>query len=161
MKQPLPLLKSVKLVTILLLAMSLSACDTLFGKEIARLPINALSTPGNEAFREVSLPLKKDDAIAIWSDMDLSYQGEAPVRFQVLILKNGAAFQQAELDPTDKNVSVGEVKTTINGKTKWSFSGKNSEVTIPENATYTFKARLVAADNPTLKITKAELVLKK
>lgn len=161
MKQLLPSLQSAKFLTVLLLAMPLSACDSLFGKEIARLPINTLSTPGNDAFREVSLPLKKDDAISIWSDMDLSYQGEAPVRFQLLILKNGAAFQQTELDPTDKNVSVSEVKTTINGKTDWSFSGKNGEVKIPENATYTFKARLVAAENPTLKIIKAELVLKK
>ncbi|UYZ64206.1 hypothetical protein [Hymenobacter weizhouensis] len=144
-----------------LLAASLSSCSALFGEEVARLPVNAVSTAGREVVRETSLPLRKDDVLAVWSDMDMAYDGEAPVRFQILVLKNGAPFNQLEIDPTEKNVSVGEVKTSLNGKTNWRFSGKNAEVTIPENATYTFKARLIAANNPTLLIKRAEVVLKK
>ncbi|MCB2376874.1 hypothetical protein LGH70_04735 [Hymenobacter sp. BT635] len=144
----------------LLLTLPVGACDTLFGREISRLPVNAISTEGHEVLRETTLQLQKDESVALWSDMDMEYEGEAPVRFQVLILKNGAQFRQLEIDPTEKNVSVAEVKTSINGKTSWSFSGKNGEVSIPETAKYTFKARLVAASNPTLQIKKAELVLK-
>ncbi|UOQ51516.1 hypothetical protein [Hymenobacter cellulosivorans] len=150
-----------KLLAALLLAVPLSSCGSLFGKEVARLPINAISTPEQEVVKEAALPLQKGEELALWSDMDMAYEGEAPVRFQVQVLKNGTAFQQLELDPTDKNVTVGEVKTAVNGKTTWSFTGKNGSLTIPETGTYTFKARLVAAANPTLKITKAELVLKK
>ncbi|UOQ70755.1 hypothetical protein [Hymenobacter cellulosilyticus] len=145
----------------LLLAVPLSACGSLFGKEIARLPVNTISTPGQEVVKEAALQLQKGDEVALWSDMDLAYEGEAPVRFQVQVLQNGQPYQQLELDPTEKNVTVGEVKTSVNGKTNWSFSGKNGSLTIPATGTYTFKARLVAAPNPTLKITKAELVLKK
>ncbi len=150
-----------QLLGALLLVLPLTSCDSLLGKEIAHLPINEVSTPGHEVVREVTVALKKDDAVAVWSEMDMAYAGEAPMRFQVQILKNGAAFQQAELDPTEKNVTIGEIKTVVNEKTSWRFSGKNGEVKIPENGRYTFKARLVAGNNPTLKITKAELVLKK
>lgn len=145
----------------LLLAAPLGACDALLGKEIARLPINELSTPQREVTKKVILKLQKEDKIALWSEMDMEYKGEAPLRFQVIVLKNGQPFNQLELDPTQKNVSLKEVKTDINGSVSWSFSGKNAELIIPENGTYTFRARLVAAPNPTLKLHKAELILKK
>ncbi|QJX48527.1 hypothetical protein HMJ29_17030 [Hymenobacter taeanensis] len=161
MKQQYQLPLLVKLSTTLLLVPPLSSCDAVFGKEIARLPINAISTQGHEVVREVSVQLKKDENIAVWSDMDMAYEGEAPVQFQVEMLKDGKAFNQLAIDPTDKNITIGEVKTSINGKTNWRFSGKNAAFTVPENATYLFRARLVAADNPSLKIEKAELVLKK
>jgi hypothetical protein len=156
-----PMLNRKNFIWALLLAAPLSACDTLLGKEVARLPINEVSTEGHEVVKEASLQLKKDDVISLWSDMDMAYEGEAPVRFQVTVLADGARVNQLELDPTEKNVTVGEVKTAVNDKVTWSFSGKNGSLTIPKNANYTFKARLIAANNPTLKIKKAELVLKK
>jgi hypothetical protein len=150
-----------RLVFALALAAPLSSCDALFGKEVARLPVNAVSTTGHEVAKEASLRLKKDEKVALWSDMDIAYEGESPVRFQVVITRDGAPFKQIEIDPTEKNVTVGEVKTVVNEKTNWSFSGKNGELTAPENGMYTFKARLVAAPGNTLKVAKAELVLKK
>jgi hypothetical protein len=161
MKQTLLPTGPKNMVWALPLAALLGGCDTLLGKEVARLPINEVSTAGHEVAKEAAVPLKKGDEIALWSDMALAYEGDAPVRFQVQVLKNGAPFKQLELDPTEKNVSVNEVKTSFNDKVDWRFSGKNAELKIPEDGTYTFKARLVAATNPTLKITKAELVLKK
>jgi hypothetical protein len=139
----------------------LVSCDSLFGKEVARLPVNAVSTAGHEVAKEVTISLKKDDKVALWSDMDLAYEGEAPVRFQVQVTRNGSPFKQLQLDPTEKNVTIGEVKTDINGSVNWRFSGKNAELVIPEAGSYTFKAILVAMANPTLHVTKAELVLKK
>ncbi|QNH60532.1 hypothetical protein [Hymenobacter sediminicola] len=150
-----------KLAVALLLAVPLSACDSLFGKEIARLPINTISTPSQDVVKEAALQLQKGDEVALWSDMDMAYDGDAPVRFQVQVLQNGTPYQELEVDPTEKNVTVGEVKTSFNGKTKWRFTGKNGTVTVPQTGTYTFKARLIAAANPTLRIKKAELVLKK
>jgi hypothetical protein len=150
-----------KLLATLPLVVALGACGSLFGKELARLSINTVSTPGQEVVKEAALALQKGEEVALWSDMDMAYEGEAPVRFQVQVLQNGKPYRQLELDPTEKNVTVGEVKTSVNGKTTWSFTGKNGSLQIPETGTYTFRARLVAAANPTLKITKAELVLKK
>jgi hypothetical protein len=139
----------------------LSGCDALMGKEVARLPINAVSTAGHEAVKEATLQLQKDEKIALWSDMDLAYDGDAPVRFQVQVMKDGALFKELQLDPTEKNLTIGEVKTDINVSVKWSFSGKNAELVVPAAGSYTFKAMLVAAANPTLRVSKAELVLKK
>ncbi len=161
MKPPLFSIGKKNILRVLPLAALLGGCDALLGKEVARLPINEVSTPGHEVAKEAAVPLKKNDEIALWSDMALAYEGDAPVRFQVQVLRNGAPFQQLELDPTEKNVTVGEVKTSVNDKVNWRFTGKNAELKIPKDGTYTFKARLVATNNPTLKVTKAELVLKK
>ena len=139
----------------------LAGCDGLLGKEVARLPINEVSTSGHEVMKEATLQLQKDDKIALWSDMDLAYEGDAPVRFQVRVTKDGVPFKELELDPTEKNVAIGEVKMDVNGSVNWSFSGKNAELVVPDAGSYTFKAVLVAAANPTLRVTKAELVLKK
>jgi hypothetical protein len=139
----------------------LVGCDSLFGKVVARLPINVVSTAGHEVMKQATLPLKKNDKIALWSDMELAYEGNSPVRFQVLITRDGSPFKQLQIDPTEKNVTIGEVKTDINGSVDWRFSGKNAELAISEAGSYTFKAMLVAADNLTLRVTKAGLVLKK
>ncbi|MBO2011001.1 hypothetical protein [Hymenobacter negativus] len=139
----------------------LVGCDALMGKEVARLPINEVSTTGHEVAKEATIQLKKDDKIALWSDMDLAYEGDSPVRFQVQVTKDGAPFKELQIDPTEKNVTIGEVKTDVNGSVKWRFSGKNAELVIPDAGSYTFRGILVAAANPTLHVTKAELVIKK
>jgi hypothetical protein len=150
------------LIWALALAAPLGACNALLGEEVARLPINAVSTAENQVVKEASLLLRKDEEVGIWSDMDLAYEGEQPLRFQVVVTKDGAPFKQLEIDPTVKNLTVGEVKTNINGQIDWRFTAKNAELKVPANGTYVFKARLVASSaNPTLKLTKAELVLKK
>ena len=61
----------------------------------------------------------------------------------------------------NKNITIGEVKTTIMNKTKWRFTGKNAKITFKENGQYRFVSQLIASENPTLTIKKAELVLKK
>ncbi|HEX8330329.1 MAG TPA: hypothetical protein VF629_22555 [Hymenobacter sp.] len=139
----------------------LAGCDALLGKEVARLPINELSTTGHEVVKEATVQLQKDDKVALWSDMDLAYEGDSPVRFRVQVIKDGAPFKELQIDPTEKNVTIGEVKTNVNGSVNWSFSGKNAELVVPAAGSYTFKAMLVASANPSLRVTKAELVLKK
>ena len=161
MKQTLTTLGITRVYWGLALLPLLAGCDALMGKEVARLPINAVSTAGHEVVKEATVQLQKDDKIALWSDMDLAYDGDAPVRFQVQVMKDGAPFKALQLDPTEKNLTVGEVKTEFNGHVKWSFTGKNAELVVPTAGSYTFKAILVAAANPTLRVSKAELVLKK
>lgn len=162
MKQTLSNIRARKLIWALALAVPLGACNALFGEEVARLPVNVVSTDGNQVVKEASLQLQKAEEVAMWSDMDLAYEGQQPLRFQVVVTKDGAPFKQLEINPTVKNLTVGEVRTKMNGKITWRFTGKNAELKVPANGTYLFKARLVAAtSNPTLKITKAELVLKK
>lgn len=148
-------------IQILAIAFLFSACEMLTGKEIARFPVNAISTEDSLIYQEQSLDLKKGEEIAIWSDMDIEYEGPLNMRFRIQIVKDGKEFGGMEIDPTDKNITVGEVRTSLMDKTSWSFSGKNKSVTIEEDGNYTFKAFLVSTPNKSLKINKAELVFKK
>lgn len=138
----------------------LPSCEAITGKELARLSIDTLSTPDVLVMREATLNLKKDDRIALWSHLDMAYDGMAALTMRVRVVKDDADLQLFELDPTEKNVTVGETKTELNGHTEWSFTGKNAEYTAPEDGAYTFKAILTAEENPSLVIRKAELVLK-
>lgn len=140
----------------------LTGCDALMGEEVARLSINQVSKDDkNLIVKEASVDLKKGEEIAIWSEMDIEYEGDVALRFKMEVLKNGENIGGLEIDPTDKNITIGEVRTSLMGKTDWSFTGKNSEITIEEDGNYTFKGILVASENTTLKVMKAEIVLKK
>ena len=150
-----------KLIISLTLPLLLISCSALTGEEIGRLPINKLSINKNYIIKEVTLELKKGDEIAFWSDMDLAYEGNVNLIFRLKIFKNGTQFTTIDIDPFKKNITVGEVKTTLNGKTNWSFTGKNSELKIEEDATYNIKGILIATKNTSLKVTRAELVIKK
>lgn len=137
-------------------------CDAITGEEIGRLRINKVSTDENNLIMdETSIQLKKDDEIAFWSDMDLEYEGDVQLRFKMEISNNGQSLGTLEIDPTKKNMTIGEVQTNFGSSTDWSFMGKNTEITIEEDGNYTFKGILVASENETLKINKAEIVLKK
>lgn len=128
---------------------------------MARLPVNALTTEDTTFVKEVTLDLKRGDEIVFWSDMDIAYEGDVALRFRVQLSKDSVVTGNLEIDPTDKNVTLGETKVSVNNKTTWSFTGRNAKVLIDDNGRYTFKTYLEASDNPTLKIIKAELVIKK
>ncbi|RAK69953.1 hypothetical protein DLM85_03615 [Hymenobacter edaphi] len=145
----------------LLAAAFLPACDALLGQEVARLPINALSAPGKDQPQEVTVALKKGETVAVWSEMDMRYKGEQRLEFQLTVLQNGQPFQQLAFDPRDKNLSLKEIKADNNGDVSWSFTGKNTELTIPADGRYTFRGRLLAAPAHGPDIRKAELVLRR
>ncbi|HEY0656421.1 MAG TPA: hypothetical protein VGD65_24980 [Chryseosolibacter sp.] len=150
-----------KIFPFLGLSVVLLSCDALTGEEIARLSINQVSTEGNLVVKEATLDLKKDDEIAVWSDMDLEYEGDVQLRFRLQVWKDGKQTGAFEIDPTEKRITLGEFKTTLMNKTEWTFSGKNSDIKIDEDGNYTLKAILVASDNSTLKVNKAEVFFKK
>lgn len=136
-------------------------CSDLTGEEIGRLKINELSPENHLVIKEVTLDLKKGDKIGVWSDIDIEYEGDIALRFRIGASKDGEPHGRFEIDPTETSITIREIKSSILGKTNWSFVGKNSEIEIEENGKYTFKGLLVASDNPSLKITKAEVVFKK
>lgn len=151
-----------KLFIIIALPLFLANCRALTGEEIARLEINKVSTGKDNMFNDRTiLELKKDDEIMFWSDMDIAYKGATELRFKVGIFKDGALIKKIEIDPTKKNITLGEAKTEVMGKTNWSFLGKNTELKIEEDGKYGISAILTATNNSNLKVTKAELVVKK
>ena len=146
---------------LLLLLLGIVGCDFVSGEEIARFPINTISSVENPVVVERSLDLKKGEEIAFWSEMDMEYKGTVDLRFRVDVVKDGAEYDQLEINPLEKNITIGEVKTEIMGDTDWSFEGKNGEIEIQEDGAYVFKAWFEASDNPSLNLKQAELILRK
>ena len=139
-----------------------SGCNALTAKEIGRLPINEVSIDDDHLIvKETELLLKKGDQLSIWSDMNIAYQGEVSLLFKLEILKDGEQMGGMEIDPTDKKITIGEFKKQVMDQTDWSFTGRNSGFIVDDDGTYTFRGILVASDNPSLKVSKAEVVFKK
>jgi hypothetical protein len=151
------LMKSLLNFSMILL---LVACNALTGEEVGRLSVNKVSTEDNLASQETFVELKAHDEIVFWSDMDMEYEGNVDLRFRIVVKKDGKPYQNLELDPTVKDLTIGETKTTLNDKTSWSYFGQNIIFNVQEDGKYTF-AILVASENSTLIIRKAELVLKR
>lgn len=137
------------------------SCSNFFGEEIARLSFDKVSARDVTYVKEVSLDLEKGDEISFWSKMDFKHEGNIEIRYNILISKNDEKIKVLEYDPREKNVTIGEIKTQLNGMTKWSFTGKNGEFKIDESAKYTFKAILLTSTNKTFVFDEADLILKK
>ena len=150
-----------KLFPLFIIILISFSCSTLTGEEVGRLKINELSPENHLVIKEATLDLKKGDEIGIWSDIDIEYENDIALRFRIGVNKDGQQHGRFEIDPFEKNITIGELKTSVLGKTDWRFMGKNTKIKIDEDGEYTFKGLLVASDNPSLKITKAEIVLKK
>ncbi|MBL3656260.1 hypothetical protein [Fulvivirga sediminis] len=151
-----------KALSIIFLVLVLAGCDALTGKEVARIPVNEVSTDDNNLLiKETSLDLEKGDELSIWSDIDVEYEGDVVMSFRMEVLKDGAKFGGMEIDPFEGDMTINESKVQLGGKTEWGFTRRNANLTIEEAGNYTFQAILVTSENPTLKIDKAEIVLKK
>ena len=94
-----------------------------------------------------------------------SYQGIAAVREHVL--QGRSTWAEGSCEPErfivagDRVVVICHVRVRLNGHTDWRFTGRNEAYTAPADGNYTFKAILTAEPNPSLRINKAELLLKK
>jgi hypothetical protein len=148
------------LLFLVLIVITISGCDKLFGEEVARVKIDQLSN--NELFiKETILNLKKDEEISLWADMDMDYETNLSLVYSIEIWKDGKLLGNFDLDAMDVNPRMMEVKTSFNDKTSWSYSGKMKSFKAEDTGTYLFKAILRSSENPTLILNKAELVFKK
>lgn len=149
-----------KRIVYLILPFLIVSCNYLTSEEIGRLSFKSSSSVKTDKFKELQIDLKKGDVIYFWSNMDVEYRDDVDLRFKVEIHKNSSKYTVLEIDPTDKNITIGEAKSTFGNRTTWSFTGKNEEVEIHEDARYTFKASLLTSANSSLIINKADLVLR-
>ncbi|NQX91369.1 MAG: hypothetical protein HRT74_04405 [Flavobacteriales bacterium] len=153
--------KTLLIITAAIGIFFLPSCGALFGEEVGRIPVNEISTNDSPIVKETSLDLKKGDKIAIWSEMDMEYEGFIGFRFKMEIYDKDELIDTFYFDPAEKNPSVGEVKSTFGQKTSWRFSGKNATYVAGRDGNLTFKASLESSENSTLDLKKAEVVLKK
>jgi len=151
----------MKKLLLLLVTLVFISCGGILGEEVGRLKINSVSTTNNIIIKEASVYLKKGDVIQFWNDMNIEYQDRLTLMYTIEIWKDGIRTGGAELSPFDKKITIGEIKTTVNNYTKWSFFGKMKHLTIKETGNYTFKANLQQFGDTEYLIKKAEIVLKK
>lgn len=144
------------------LILLLFSCDNMTGKEVGRMRVNAISTPGNFLHKEDSVYLAAGETLNFWSEMNVEYAGNISLLFKLKIWKDGEQWGVVEVNPFEKNITIGETKTTVAGKTHWKFTGKSLSMNFPQAGEYKFSAILVqTAPSEQLKLKKAELVLRK
>lgn len=151
----------MKKVMVFILVTAVSVSCGLTGEEIGRIDIDQLSSEGNIHSNSVDLVLNEGDELSYWALLDIEYEGDLELEYQVELIKDGKSRGFVPLDAFDKDITLGEVKTSIMNKTKWQFSGRIAKFTISESGTYTFKAILVSNGNKTLNLKNAALVFKK
>ncbi|MEQ9091993.1 MAG: hypothetical protein RIE52_12940 [Balneola sp.] len=146
----------------LLLAFSflMVTCDTLTAEEIARLSFTETSNTELNV-EEVSLELKKGEKIHYWTEIDVEYENDLSLVYDIEVWKDSVKLGGLQGNAFETNPTMMEIKKSFGSKTSWSFAGRMFTNTIKEDGNYTFFAVIRSSDNPTLKLNKAELVLKK
>ena len=137
-------------------------CDALTGKEVARLSIDQLTVDQSDLkTQSTTIDLEAGDRLNLWAHMDLEYEGELALEFQLLVIKEGDTLNMLPLNPFEVDITMNEVKTSFNNKTDWRFAGRMNYLDIEDSGTYEFQTLLLAnvGANPT--INKADLVFKK
>ena len=151
-----------KIIILIFVIISTISCNSFLGEEIGRINIEKVSTSDENSFpEEITLNLKKGEKISFWSEMDFEYFGEEEFRFLIDIYKDDELYGDFEIDPLDKSITIGEIKTTIDDKTNWSFTGKNITLNIDKEGKYRFNVLLITSNNPTTVINKSILIIKK
>ena len=137
-------------------------CNALTGEEVARLSIDELTVDQSDLkTQSTTIDLEAGDRLNLWAHMDLEYEGELALEFQLLIIKEGDTLNMLPLNPFEVDITMNEVKTSFNNKTDWRFAGRMNYLDIEDSGTYEFQTLLLAnvGANPT--INKADLVFKK
>ncbi|MCE3226718.1 MAG: hypothetical protein K0S32_1269 [Bacteroidetes bacterium] len=155
-------MKSIfKIVLPVIAIVVFTACAALSAKEIARIAINKISNEENLDWKSTSIDLKKGEKLWLWTDLDIEYEGELGLEYQVLVIRDSDTLRMVKLNPLKCNVKMFEKTVSIMNKTTQSYEGSMEAFEIADDGKYTFNAILVSNHNETLKLTKADLVLKK
>ena len=150
------------LLSLFAIILVMMGCDALTGKEVARLSIDQLTVDQSDLkTQSTTIDLEAGDRLNLWAHMDLEYEGELALEFQLLVIKEGDTLNMLPLNPFEVDITMNEVKTSFNNKTDWRFAGRMNYLDIEDSGTYEFQTLLLAnvGANPT--INKADLVFKK
>jgi hypothetical protein len=152
---------SLKLFFVCLSSVLFIACAALSSKEVARIAINKVNNTENQEWKSTSIDLKKGDKLYFWTDLDLEYEGELELNYNVRVIKNSDTLRVVKLNPLNCKLKMFEKTVSLMGKTSQSYEGNMDAFEITDAGKYTFDVILVSNPNETLKLNKADLVLKK
>lgn len=157
------MMNQLKCCLSLLIALSIcSGCDAVTGEEIGRLSIEELTQDNSDLkLQSTTMELEAGEIIDLWADMNMEYEGKLALEFQLLVIMEGDTINMLPLNPFERDITVGEVKSSFNDKTSWRFSGRMDYLEIENSGTYEFQTLLLANENANIQINKADLVFKK
>ena len=139
----------------------LISCNVLTGEEIGRIHVEGISSEGNFDWKATEVDLEAGDKVRLWSEMDMAYEGEIALLFQVQLVKGLDTLGYIKFDPLEKDIAIGEIKTSVGNKTKWKFSGSSEYWEVEESSHYLLRGILVSNGNESLQLNKSDIVLKK
>lgn len=109
-------MKKIKTILATLFLVILYSCEAITGKEVARLNVVQISTQENLDWKSTTLDLQANEKVYFWAEMDMEYEGDLGLAYQVQVIKGADTLGVMELDPMDKDMTVGEVQTTFGNK---------------------------------------------
>ncbi len=108
------------------------------------------------------MPLKAGD-VALWTDLDIAYEGDAALAYQVELVQDGATVARAVCDPLGPmNVKMSWVETNMGSSHSRRGRGKMAcSATLAKAGPTTVKTTLAFAQKPaSVTLKKADLVVK-
>lgn len=133
-------------------ALLLAGC----GREAGRVPFAAEDT------KAVTLPLEAGD-VALWTDIDVKYEGAAALGYRVELVQDGASVATAECDALGPmSLKVGWVETQFGASRSLSGTGKMAcGAKLPKSGLTEVRATLGFSARPaSVTLTRADLVVK-
>ncbi|MCI5058690.1 MAG: hypothetical protein MRY83_21440, partial [Flavobacteriales bacterium] len=113
-------------------------------------------------FKNTSINLKKGDEVSVWTDLDISYEGDLRMDYIVLILNGNDTVYSVQALPFDVNVKMKSVETSLGNKHNMSYEGKMATFPpLPDDGEYVFSSVLRSSVNETIELRKADLVIRK
>lgn len=126
------------------------------GKEAGRIPLSA------EGAKEASFDLKAGD-VSFWTAIDMEWEGDGNLFYQVDLVQNGKTVGTAKCDPLGPmSVKTSWVSTDLGSKHSRSGNGKmGCDVKLAAGGPTTVKVNLAWVHRPaTVQLRQADLVVK-
>ncbi|MEN0049480.1 MAG: hypothetical protein AAF806_20640 [Bacteroidota bacterium] len=132
------------------------------GKEVARLVINDLSTKKEQAMvKDTSLFLQAGTVLELWSEMSIKYKDTFQLNYHIEIPKDDLPYQSLDIDPVQPSFrQTSSYSNSIFTQKSSSFNARYVQLTIPEDATYTFRGNLINLGAVGVSTEQAEIVLR-
>ena len=130
------------------------------GEEVLSIEIDQLSADDVQRPGYGEITIEDSTNFSIWSEFDVEYEGNVRFQYYVAIYRSDSLIFDGRIDPMEGNLTVGETKTTVNGKTKWKFSKLNGEMYLINKGSYDVVVKLFSTADSLVTLNSANFILR-
>lgn len=127
----------------------LAAC----GSEVGRA-----ACPGPNESIEATITIPDGKPVSVWSDLDISYEGNKNLTYQIELYQDGKQVYEGSCDPRDVNVKMNSVSKNVGSRSELRQQGKLKCPEITGSGEFEVEAELVADEGVT--VSGCDLVFK-